>query len=194
MIYVSREAENHFLELLSKQDPGTQVRVFVMNPNTPGAESCVSYCPKDSVELNDIELKFNGFSIFVDPLSIPALTGAELDVSHENLGSKLTLKAPNAKKEKQGGIDSKSPLLDRVKYEIQEKINPELAKHGGKVSLNEITRDGTALLEFSGGCSGCSMVEFTLTEGIEKHLLSSFPELKKVRDVTNHKRGEHSFY
>ena len=56
----------------------------------------------------------------------------------------------------------------------------------------EITEDGLAILQFGGGCNGCSMVDVTLKEGIEKQLLNEFPELKGVRDLTEHQRGEHS--
>ena len=58
----------------------------------------------------------------------------------------------------------------------------------------EITEDGYAILQFGGGCNGCSMVDVTLKEGIEKQLLNEFPELKAVRDLTEHQRGEHSYY
>ncbi|VTP81707.1 Fe/S biogenesis protein nfuA [Leclercia adecarboxylata] len=47
----------------------------------------------------------------------------------------------------------------------------------------EITEDGLAILQFGGGCNGCSMVDVTLKEGIEKQLLNEFPELKGVRDL-----------
>ena len=68
------------------------------------------------------------------------------------------------------------------------------AFEGGRVSLMEITDEGYAILQFGGGCNGCSMVDVTLKEGIEKQLLAEFPELKGVRDLTEHQRGEHSYY
>ena len=77
---------------------------------------------------------------------------------------------------------------------LQSQINPQLAGHGGRVTLMEITEDGLAILQFGGGCNGCSMVDVTLKEGIEKQMLNEFPELKGVRDLTEHQRGEHSYY
>ena len=68
--------------------------------------------------------------------------------------------------------------MERVEYLLQSQINPQLAGHGGRVSLMEITEDGLAILQFGGGCNGCSMVDVTLKEGIEKQLLNEFPELK----------------
>ncbi|MCX9563872.1 NifU family protein, partial [Vibrio cholerae] len=49
--------------------------------------------------------------------------------------------------------------------------------------------------QFGGGCNGCSMVDVTLKEGIEKELLAQFAgKLTAVRDSTEHDRGEHSYY
>lgn len=191
MIHITEAAQAHFNKLLQNQEEGTQIRVFVINPGTPGAECGVSYCPPDAVEPSDTELKFNGFSAYVDEVSAPFLEDAEIDFVTDQLGSQLTLKAPNAKMRK---VADDAPLADRVEYVLQSTINPQLASHGGFVSLIEVTEDGYAILQFGGGCNGCSMIDVTLKEGIEKELLTLFPELKGVKDITEHQRGEHSYY
>lgn len=191
MIRITDTAQEHFCKLLANQEEGTQIRVFVINPGTPGAECGVSYCPPDAVEPNDTELTFNKFSAYIDEISAPFLEDAEIDFVTDQLGSQLTLKAPNAKMRK---VADDAPLIERVEYLLQSQINPQLAGHGGKVSLMEITDDGYAILQFGGGCNGCSMVDYTLKEGIEKQLLEQFPELKGVKDLTEHQRGEHSYY
>ena len=147
MIHISDAAQAHFAKLLANQEEGTQIRVFVINPGTPNAECGVSYCPPDAVEDSDTALKFEQLTAYVDELSAPYLEDAEIDFVTDQLGSQLTLKAPNAK-----------------------------------------------ILQFGGGCNGCSMVDVTLKEGIEKQMLNEFPELKGVRDLTEHQRGEHSYY
>lgn len=191
MITITDAAQSHFAKLLANQEEGTQIRVFVINPGTPTAECGVSYCPPDAVEATDTELKFEQLSAYVDELSVPYLEDAEIDFVTDQLGSQLTLKAPNAKMRK---VDDNAPLMERVEYVLQSQINPKLASHGGRVTLMEITPDALAILQFGGGCNGCSMVDVTLKEGIEKELLQKFPELKGVRDLTEHQRGEHSYY
>jgi len=192
MINITEAAQAHFAKLLENQEPGTQIRVFVINPGTPSAECGVSYCPPDAVEATDQELKFELLSAYVDEISAPFLEDAEIDFVTDQLGSQLTLKAPNAKMRK---VADDAPLIERVEYVLQSQINPQLASHGGRVSLMEITDDGFAILQFGGGCNGCSMVDVTLKEGIEKELLKMFEgELKGVKDLTEHQRGEHSFY
>ncbi|AOV95654.1 Fe-S biogenesis protein NfuA [Edwardsiella hoshinae] len=191
MIRITEAAQEHFAKLLANQEPGTQIRVFVINPGTPNAECGVSYCPPDAVEANDHKLDFERLSAYVDEISAPFLEDAEIDFVTDQLGSQLTLKAPNAKMRK---VADDAPLIERVEYILQSQINPQLAGHGGRVSLMEITDDGYAILQFGGGCNGCSMVDYTLKEGIEKELLQRFPELKGVRDLTEHQRGDHSYY
>ena len=92
-------------------------------------------------------------------------------------------------------VPSDAPLADRVEYLLQSQINPSLASHGGQVVLTEITPEGLAILQFGGGCNGCSMIDVTLKDGIEKQLLEQFAgEITGVRDATDHERGEHSYY
>lgn len=191
-ITISEAAQTHFRRLLDQQEEGTNIRIFVVNPGTPSAECGVSYCPPNSVESTDTEIKFSTFSAFVDEVSLPFLEAAEIDYVTEELGAQLTLKAPNAKMRK---IADDAPLIERVDYVIQTQINPQLAGHGGHITLIEITEEGYAILQFGGGCNGCSMVDVTLKDGIEKQLINLFPdELKGAKDVTEHQRGEHSYY
>lgn len=190
-ITISEAAQAHFRKLLDQQEEGTNIRIFVVNPGTPSAECGVSYCPPNAVEATDTEFTYNSFSAFVDEISLPFLDEAEIDYVTEELGAQLTLKAPNAKMRK---VADDAPLIERVEYVIQTQINPQLANHGGKITLIEITEEGYAILQFGGGCNGCSMVDVTLKDGVERQLTELFPELKGAKDVTEHQRGEHSYY
>lgn len=192
MISISDSAQSHFCELLSNQPENTAIRVFVVNPGTPNAECGVSYCPPEAFEETDKKLEYNGFSAVVDEQSVAYLEEAEIDYVTDKMGSQLTLKAPNAKMRK---VSEDAPLVDRVDYFIQSDINPKLASHGGQVTLMEITDDKVAILQFGGGCNGCSMVDVTLKEGIEKEMLEIFAgELVGVKDMTEHQSGDHSYY
>ncbi|BCK09204.1 TPA: Fe-S biogenesis protein NfuA [Vibrio cholerae] len=191
-ITITESAQSHFAKLLAQQPEGTNIRVFVVNPGTQNAECGVSYCPPEAVEATDTEYPFSGFSAYVDELSLPFLEEAVIDFVTDKIGSQLTLKAPNAKMRK---VSDDASLMERVEYALQTQVNPQLAGHGGHVRLISISDDGVALVQFGGGCNGCSMVDVTLKEGIEKELLAQFAgELTAVRDSTEHDRGEHSYY
>lgn len=192
MITISESAQEHFVKLLDKQAPNTRIRVFVVNPGTKSAECGVSYCPEESLESDDIVLPFTGFEAVVDKESEPYLEEAEIDFITDQMGSQLTLKAPNAKARK---VADDAPLRERLQYFIEAEVNPGLASHGGNVQIVELTDDGVVILQFGGGCNGCSMVDVTLKEGIEKQMLQHFEgEVTGVKDMTEHQAGEHSYY
>ncbi|KZN51591.1 Fe-S biogenesis protein NfuA [Pseudoalteromonas luteoviolacea] len=191
MITISESAQTHFAKLLSDQADGTSIRVFVVNPGTAQAECGVSYCPADAVEESDMRFNFNGFDAIVDAESAPFLEEAEIDFVTDKMGSQLTLKAPNAKAKK---LKDDASLAERVEHMLVTDVNPQLANHGGQVSLVEITEEGIAVLQFGGGCNGCSMIDVTLKEGIEKEMIAKFDEITGVRDITEHARGDHSYY
>jgi len=192
MITISESAQSHFVNLLSQQAEGTSVRVFVVNPGTASAECGVSYCPADAIEADDIEIPFEGFSAYVDAESKSYLEEAEIDFVTDQMGSQLTLKAPNAKLRK---VADDAPLFERVDYFLKAEVNPQLAGHGGECSLMEITEDGYAVLQFGGGCNGCSQIDVTVKDGIEKQLIEIMAgEIKGVKDMTEHERGDHSYY
>ena len=87
--------------------------------------------------------------------------------------------------------------IEAVKRKLTEilhsEINPGLASHGGMVNLVEV-EDEVAVLQFGGGCQGCGMVDMTLKDGVEKTLLESLPQLKGVRDVTDHSVKENAYF
>lgn len=190
-ITISQAAQAHFKKLLANQSEGTQIRIFVMHPGTMNAECGVSYCPEDTVEEKDHAIEYNGFLVYVDEESLPFLDEAMIDFVSDEMGSQLTLKAPNAKLKK---VAEDAPLIERVNYFMATEVNPNLASHGGHVNVVEITDENDVILQFGGGCNGCSMVDVTLKEGIEKQLLAQFPEVKSVKDLTDHQSGEHSYY
>jgi Fe/S biogenesis protein NfuA len=110
------------------------------------------------------------------------LDDAKVDFSEDKFGGQLTIRAPNSRLP---NISDDSPVEDKVNYLLYNEINPGLASHGGVVSLAEI-HEGYAVLEFGGGCQGCSAVDLTLKEGVEKTLMEKIPELLGVKDVTDH--------
>lgn len=192
MIKITDVAEKYLSQLLLKQNKGTNIRIFVINPGLITAECAMSYCSSDEISLTDIEVKFKKIFVYIDQVSLPYLKDAEIDFISDNLTSQLTIKAPNIKINKIPGDDAS--ITDRVSYLLQTEINPQLANHEGFVSLIEITKDGYVVLQFSGGCNGCSMVNVTLKENIEKKILETFSELNGVRDLTEHYHGKHSYY
>lgn len=188
----SESAQTYLKELLDKQDcEGIGIRMFVANPGTPQAETCIAYCRPGEEKEDDETTPLNGFTAYFEARSLPFLEEASVDYSPDKMGGQLTIRAPNSKMPKVG---DDSPIEDRINYVLYNDINPGLASHGGQVSLVEVTEDGYAILEFGGGCQGCSAVDVTLKEGVEKTLITKIPGLQGVKDVTDHSDRSNAYY
>lgn len=192
MITITESAQAYLNELLKKQDAdGIGIRVFVLDPGTPKAETCISFCRAGENQEDDLKEPFNGFDAWVEQRSVPFLEEAVVDYAQDKMGGQLTIKAPNSRLPK---IRDDSPIEDRVNYVLYNEINPSLASHGGLVTLEDIVEDSVAVLRFGGGCQGCGMVDVTLKEGVEKTLMEQVPELSGVRDATDHSNRENAYF
>ncbi len=192
MISITDSAQEYLAQLLAKQDcEGIGVRIFILDAGTPRAETCISYCRPGEQKTDDEEKSYRGFKAYIDQPSIPFLEDAVVDFAEDSMGGQLTIKAPNSRLPR---ITEDSSLEDRVNYILYNEINPGLAAHGGHVALEEIFEDNIAVLRFGGGCQGCGMVDVTLKHGVETALLSQIPQLKEVRDVTDHSYRENAYY
>lgn len=191
-VNITESAQEYLKGLLDKQDvEGIAIRMFVSNPGTAQAETCIAYSRPGEEEEGDVSLALNGFNAYFEQKSIPYLDEAKVDYSADKMGGQLTIRAPNSKMPK---INDDSPLEDRINYVLYNEINPGLASHGGNVTLVEITDDMHAVLQFGGGCQGCSAVDMTLKQGVEKTLVERLPEIQGVRDMTDHTDKSQAYY
>ncbi len=192
MVTITESAQGYLKELLDKQDAdGIGIRMFVSKPGTAQAETCIAYCRPGEEQEDDEIVDYGSFKAYFEGRSIPFLEDAKVDYSADQMGGQLTIRAPNSKMPQ---VTDDSPLEDKVNYVLYNDINPGLAAHGGLVELMEITDDSYLVLKFGGGCQGCSAVDLTLKEGVEKTLVEKIPEVKGVRDVTDHSDTSNAYY
>ena len=136
MINISSSAQTYLQGLLAKQeDADVSIRIFVAQPGTPQAETCIAYCRPGEEQEGDIAVEYEGFRAWFEGRSEPYLEAAEVDYQEDQMGGQLTIKAPNARVPKVG---PDAPIEDRVNYVLYNEINPGLAAHGGVVSLSLI--------------------------------------------------------
>jgi len=191
MVTITESAQQYLAELLSKQDDALGVRVFINQPGTPRAETCIAYAREGDIQPDDEEVTFEAFTAYFEGRSLPYLEDALVDYAKDRMGGQLTIKAPNSKMPR---VDDDSPIEDRINYLLYNEVNPALAAHGGEVSLVEVTEDNFAVLQFGGGCQGCGMVDATLKGGVEKTLLESLPQLAGVKDITDHSDRSNAYF
>jgi len=189
-ITVTEGAQKYLSELLSKQDDVIGVRLFVDNAGTPKAETLLTYCREGSEDGTKL-YKFDKVDCYLDNRSIKFLHEATVNYDSESFGGSLTIKAPNSKLPRVGADAS---LEDKINYVLWNDINPGIAAHGGECNLIEITEDKIAILSFGGGCQGCAQVDMTLKYGVEEQLVKAVPELKGIRDITDHSDTSNAFY
>ena len=188
---ITESAQDYLAELLEKQDDVIGVRVFITQPGTPKAETCIAYCREGDLNEADIIRDYPKFKAYFDGRSVPFLDEGFIDYASDRMGGQLTIKAPNARLPR---VNEDSPLEDQINYVLYNEVNPSLAAHGGEVSLLEITEDNLAVLKLGGGCQGCGMVDVTLKEGVEKTLLEKVPGLAGVKDSTDHSNTDNAYF
>lgn len=190
-IQITQSAQTYLAQLLGKQDcAGMGIRLFITDPGTPNAETCIAYNRPGEEQEDDIVMALDGFNAYIEKRSLNFLEDAVVDYSPDKLGGQLSIRAPNSRLPK---VSEDSPIEDRINYVLYDEINPGLAAHGGIVSLEEMDGD-VAVLKFGGGCQGCGMADVTLKEGVEKTLLEKIPGLAGVRDITDHSDDSQAFY
>lgn len=98
------------------------------------------------------------------------------------------------------GLEFRNPnpiWTDPREFAIQalfdEHINPQIAAHGGVISLLGV-EDRTAYVEFGGGCVGCGMLNVTLKQGVEVAVKDNVPDIDEIVDITDHASGTNPYY
>lgn len=121
-ITITEAAHDYLADLLEKQNTtGIGIRIFITQPGTPYAETCIAYCKPGEEKPDDIALALKSFTAWIDGTSEPFLEDALVDYATDRMGGQLTIKAPNAKVPM---VNEDSPMNERINYYLQTEINP----------------------------------------------------------------------
>lgn len=192
MLTISESAQNHFRRLIEQQEiPGLGVRMQAVQAGTPKADCRLEFCEPQDLAGDEWALDCAGFVLYVDAASMIYLDDAQVDYQANATGGQLIVRAPKIKGQVPGADAS---LADRVRHVLDSEINPQIAAHGGRVSLVEVAAGNIVVLKFGGGCHGCGMADVTLKQGIETTLRARLPEISQVRDATDHASGENPYF
>jgi Fe/S biogenesis protein NfuA len=187
MIQISDSAQSHFRKLIEREAlPGLGVRLSAVHPGTARADVRLEFAEPEELKGDEWAVDCDGFTLWLEAASVSYLDGAEIDYETQATGGQLQIRAPKIK----GEVPSDSAsLVERVRWLVENEINPQLAQHRGHVSVQEVTAGGVVVLRFGGGCHGCGMADVTLKQGIEKTLMEKVPGVTAVRDATDHETG-----
>ena len=188
MIDITESAQAYFRKLIERENlPGLGVRLAAHEPGTIHADVRLEFAEPGDLQGDEWAVDCAGFTLWVDAASVPFHDGARIDYEQQATSGQLQIRAPGIKG--QAPPESAS-LVERVRWVIDNEINPMLASHRGMVDLQEVTGEGVVVLRFGGGCHGCGMVDVTLKNGIEKTLLEKVPGVTAIRDATDHDTGQ----
>ena len=191
MIDISDSAQAHFRKLVEREAiPGLGVRLSAVEPGTARADARLEFAEPSELAGDEWAVDCDGFTLYVAADSVAWLDDAVIDYVYQGTSAQLTIRAPKIKG--QAPAESAS-LVERVRWVMENEVNPQLAAHGGRATVQEVSAQGVVLLRFGGGCHGCGMADVTLKQGIEKTLMARVPGVTAVRDATDHDTGHAPF-
>ena len=171
-----------------------------LNPNIPQQPRTLLLCSPGAVPrpyggLGSVsEVNYRGFKGGIVFLEITG-AGSELMMGIENM---LRHYVP----EVEGVADYRDaiskPGLETaegkaIRQLLDERINPQVAAHGGHIALVDV-QDDTVYIRLEGGCQGCGMADVTLKQGVATEIQALVPAITTVLDVTDHAGGANPYY
>jgi Fe/S biogenesis protein NfuA len=167
-------------------EPVAGLRLKVARRGPEGLDHVLTIVEEGAEPAGDSVVEVGGLKVFVEAENAAYLDGVSVDFSEKGPGvSGLEFHNPNPT-----WLD---PLASRLQELFDTHINPQIAAHGGYVSLLDV-QDKTAYIEMGGGCQGCGMASVTLKEGIEVAIREEIPEIEEIVDTTDHASGTNPFY
>ena len=193
----SDEALFKVLDVRAAEEEGDALGLRVEVTGVEGVDYAydLAFEPISEAAETDVKYSVGELTVMVPANSIDKLRGATLDLPSNPMQGGLVIRNPN-RPNPLGNTDSielTGDIGEKVQQLLTQQINPSLAAHGGWAELEKV--EGTEVyVTMGGGCQGCGQADVTLKEGIERTLLERIPELKGVRDVTDHTQKENAYY
>jgi Fe/S biogenesis protein NfuA len=186
MITFTELAKQQILTAIEDEKTGgLALRIAVTGRGKGGFQYRMDLVEEGERDPGDLIEDAGEFRVLVDPESAPKLAGVTVDFVNRLQESGFRFDNPNS--------PWSSPAALEVQRVIDEKINPQIASHGGYVTLLDV-REDTAYVSMGGGCQGCGMADVTLKQGIETMILESVPGIRHVLDTTDHAAGTNPYY
>lgn len=189
MITVTDVAREEILGLMEKQEQpvkGVRIKAEALSPLQ--ANYRLRFVAEDQQEETDDIIEFEGFNIYVDPDSKTYVDEVTVDFVESLAGRGFKIDNPN-----KVPAHFKGTIAEKVQAIIDEKINPQIASHGGHLTLLDV-KDNRAFVRFGGGCQGCGMVDVTLKQGVEVLIKEQCPDIEEILDITDHAEGTNPYY
>ncbi len=186
MLTITELAQKQVAEAMkSEERDDLALRIAITGRSGGGFRYQMDLVGLDETRPDDEILELDAFKVFVDSETAPDLNGATIDFVTRLSESGFKFDNPNS-------VWGDGPAAD-VQRVLDEQINPQIAAHGGFVTLLEV-KDETAYITMGGGCQGCGMADYTLKQGVEQAIVEAVPTVQRVLDTTDHAAGTNPYY
>ena len=166
-------------------NPVAGIRLAIAGRGPEGFQHSLALIEQGEEPEDDAVAEAAGITFYVEGRNVAYLNGLTIEYDGESGGGMLSFDNPNPL--------WRDEVSQRLQTLFDTQINPQIASHGGSVSLLGV--DGsTAYIELGGGCVGCGMVDVTLKQGIEVSIKEIAPEIEAVVDNTDHASGSNPYY
>ena len=82
IIKITKSAEEYLAKLIQdKNETDLSIRIFISDPGTPKAETCLAYCKPDEAMPDDLVLNLDLINVNLEKRSLPFLQDAEVNLS-----------------------------------------------------------------------------------------------------------------
>ena len=187
MIEMTEQARRNIQMAMEEEDrDDLAVRVAIVGRRGRGGfEYKMDLVPPEEKEATDTIVALPEFEIYIDEHSAPSLEGATIDFVQKLNESGFRFENPNSPWD--------DPLAASIQRVLDDRINPQIASHGGFITLLEV-KGHDVFLSMGGGCQGCGMADVTLKQGIETMLREELPQIENIYDQTDHAAGQNPYY
>ena len=186
MLTITELAQKQVAEAMKDEErDDLALRISITDRTGGGFRYLMDLVGLDEARPGDAVVETDTFKVYVDSESAPDLEGTTIDFVTRLSESGFKFENPNS-----AWGDSVAADVQRI---LDDQINPQIAAHGGFVTLLEV-KDETAFITMGGGCQGCGMADLTLKQGVEQAILDAVPTVTRVLDSTDHAAGTNPYY
>jgi Fe/S biogenesis protein NfuA len=178
--------EKIFKMMGTDEKPKLGIRVKISGKSADKYRHDLSFVTEENLKENDKFVETNAVRVYYDPADTEQLNGTIVTYFDDPWEGGFKVENPNTP-------TWNDPKAAEIQKYIESEINPGLAMHGGFVDLLDVRKD-TVYVKMGGGCHGCSSVDVTMKQGIEQMIVSAFPAIAEVVDVTDHASGTNPYY
>ncbi len=165
--------------------PVAGIRLAIVGRGPEGFQHSLSLIEEGEQAESDPVVEAGGITFLIESRNAEYLDGVVLDFDGDAGGGMMKFENPNPL--------WSDPVSNKLQELFDTQLNPQIAAHGGMVSLHHVEVP-VAYIELGGGCVGCGMVDVTLKQGIEVAIKDAVPEIEEVVDITDHDSGSDPYY